>query len=182
MQRTRDTKIALEGTTERDRLRLIAWEVKIRLQPIMFAAGDSTLEIDMFNLHNGNSVRVLEGEEKEITVEDAVIDDNGIAIIETLPLRKLSADEKEILKGKFKKRYLGKTFKITDFEKQLDNINADLLSLLVREKEIIVLRRESGIIEIVPFSYCEENIDKDCLLSQSIVLSPKKEAKKVKLL
>ncbi|NHJ31302.1 MAG: hypothetical protein FK732_00425, partial [Asgard group archaeon] len=51
MQRTRDTKIALEGTTERDRLRMIAWEVKIRTKAIMFMPGDNTLDMDMFNLH-----------------------------------------------------------------------------------------------------------------------------------
>lgn len=183
MQRTRDNKIALEGTTERDRLRMIAWEVKIRTHPIMFIPGDSTLEIDIFNMHDGNRVRIVDGEEKVLSVEDTIIDDKGIAILESLPLRKLSKEEKELLKKKFKKKYMGKKFKITDFEESLDSINADLLSLLVREKEIVVLRREKGIIEIVLPSYCEENIDKDCLVSQSIVVSPKKDEKnKVKLL
>jgi hypothetical protein len=183
MQRTRDNKIALEGTTERDRLRMIAWEVKVRTHPIMFIPGDSTLEIDIFNMHDGNRIRIVDGEEKELSIEDTIIDDKGIAIMESLPLRKLSNEEKEILKKKFKKKFLGKKLKITDFEKSLDSIFADLLSLLVREKEIVILRRERGIVEIVDPSFCEENLDKDCLESQSIVVSPKKDEKgKVKLL
>jgi len=183
MQRTRDNKIALEGTTERDRLRMIAWEVKIRTHPIMFIPGDSTLEIDIFNMHDGNSVRIVDGEEKEISIEDTIIDDKGIAILESLPLRKLSKEEKELLKKKFLKKFVGKQFKIIDFEKNLDSINADLLSLLVREKEIVLLRKEKSMIEIVLHSYCEENLDKDCLISQSIVVNPKKDEKnKIKLL
>jgi hypothetical protein len=182
MQRTRDTKIALEGTTEHDRLRMLAWEVKIRTQPVMFILGDSTIEMDIFGMHDGNGVRVIDGEVEELTVEDIILDSKDIAIMDDLPIRKLTAEEKELLKEKFKKKYVGKTYKITEFEKSLDSISADLLSLLVREREIVVLKREQGVIEILPFSYCEENIDASCLISQSIVLAPGKEEKKVRLL
>ena len=83
MQRTRDAKVALEGTTEKDRLRMIAWEVKIRLQPIIFAVGDSTIEMDIFNLHEtGADVRIIEGTSQELLIEDNILDENSIAIID----------------------------------------------------------------------------------------------------
>lgn len=174
MQKTRDTKIALEGTTERDRLRMIAWEVKIRTQAIISVAGDSTLEMDIFHMHDGNSVRIIDGEAKEISVEDIILKDKGIAILESLPLRKLTADQKAKLKDEFVKNFSGKKYSIRELEETLDNVNADLLSLLIREKRVILRKINSKEVEILK---CSENNDEDedsNYTSQSIVISPKK--------
>ena len=140
MQRTRDTKVALEGTTERDRLRMIAWEVKIRTKAIMFMPGDNTLDMDMFNLHEVGGVQIIEGDEKELLVEDEILEGKDIAIMESLPLRTLTKKEKESLKKDFLKKFGGKQFKISELESKMDSISADLISLLVREKQIMLLR------------------------------------------
>ncbi|MHA1212562.1 MAG: hypothetical protein ACTSSH_08880 [Candidatus Heimdallarchaeota archaeon] len=170
MQKTRDNKIALEGTTERDRLRMIAWEVKIRTQAVMFVSGDSTIEMDIFRMHDANSVRVLDGDDQELSVEDSIIDDKGVAILETLPIRKLTKDQKEKLKIEFVKKYSGKKFRKKELDSKLDSVNADLLSLLVREKRIVVVKIDSNTVEIIPYS---EQYDEDKFTSQSIVLEPK---------
>ncbi|MCK5185378.1 MAG: hypothetical protein KAQ95_13795, partial [Candidatus Heimdallarchaeota archaeon] len=138
MQRTRDTKVALEGTTERDRLRMIAWEVKIRTKAIMFMPGDNTLDMDMFNLHDVGGVQIIEGDNKELLVEDKILEGKGIAIMESLPLRKLTKEQRESLKKEFLKKFGGKQFKISELESKIDSISADLISLLVREKQIML--------------------------------------------
>ncbi|HUT82740.1 MAG TPA: hypothetical protein VMZ29_16210 [Candidatus Bathyarchaeia archaeon] len=174
MQKTRDTKIALEGTTERDRLRMIAWEVKIRTQAIISLPGDSTLEMDIFRMHDGNSVRILDGEEREISVEDIIIEDKGIAILESLPLRKLTAEQKTKLKDEFVRNFSGKKYSIKELEETLDNVNADLLSLLIREKRIILRKITSNQVEILNRSENSDEDDDSYYTSQSIVISPKK--------
>lgn len=177
MQRTRDTKIALEGTTERDRLRMIAWEVKIRTKAIMFMPGDNTLDMDMFNLHEVGGVQIIEGDNKELLVEDKILEGKGIAIMESLPLRKLTKEQKEKLKKDFLKKFGGKQFKISDLESKIDSISADLISLLVREKQIMLLRTGKDSIEIVLMHTASERINELDLVNQSIVITPKKTRK-----
>ena len=178
MQRTRDAKIALEGTTETDRLRMIAWEVKIRTQAVMFIPGDSTLEMDMFNLHSNNSVRVIDGASKDIVIEDSIINDKGIAILESLPVRKLTKEQKEKMKREFIRKYSGKQFKISEFKTKLNSIEADLVSLLVREKRIVLLRKESQIIAILTYEDYLELLEKENADSQSIVMFPQNKTRK----
>lgn len=177
MQRTRDTKVALEGTTERDRLRMIAWEVKIRTKAIMFMPGDNTLDMDMFNLHEVGGVQIIEGDDKELLVEDEILEGKGIAIMESLPLRKLTKEQKESLKKEFIKKFGGKQFKISELESKIDSISADLISLLVREKQITLLRTGKDSIEIIPMQTASERIDELDLVNQSIVITPKKARK-----
>ncbi len=177
MQRTRDTKVALEGTTERDRLRMIAWEVKIRTKAIMFMPGDNTLDMDMFNLHEVGGVQIIEGDDKELLVEDEILEGKGIAIMESLPLRKLTKEQKESLKKEFLKKFGGKQFKISDLESKIDSISADLISLLVREKQIMLLRTGKDSLEIIPMETASERIDELDLVNQSIVITPKKTRK-----
>ena len=177
MQRTRDTKVALEGTTERDRLRMIAWEVKIRTKAIMFMPGDNTLDMDMFNLHEVGGVQIIEGDDKELLVEDEILEGKGIAIMESLPLRKLTKEQKESLKKEFLKKFGGKQFKISDLECKIDSISADLISLLVREKQIMLLRTGKDSLEIIPMETASERIDELDLVNQSIVITPKKTRK-----
>lgn len=177
MQRTRDTKIALEGTTERDRLRMIAWEVKIRTKAIMFMPGDNTLDMDMFNLHEVGGVQILEGDSKELLVEDEILEGKGIAIMESLPLRKLTKEQKETLKKEFMKKFGGKQIKISELERKIDSISADLISLLVREKQIMLLRTGKDSIEIILVQTASERIDELDLVNQSIVITPKKTGK-----
>ncbi len=177
MQKTRDTKIALEGTTERDRLRMIAWEVKIRTQAIISLPGDSTLEMDIFQMHDSNRVRIIDGEEKEISIEDIIIEDKGIAILETLALRKLTSDQKEKLKEDFVKNFAGKEYSIGELEGMLDSVNADLLSLLIREKRVILRKISSKEVEIIKNTDTANENDESNYTSQSIVISPKKTGK-----
>ena len=177
MQRTRDTKVALEGTTERDRLRMIAWEVKIRTKAIMFMPGDNTLDMDMFNLHEVGGVQIIEGDNKELLIEDKILEGKGIAIMESLPLRKLTKEQKESLKKDFLKKFGGKHFKISDLESKIDSIFADLISLLVREKQIMLLRTGKDSIEIIPMHTASERINELNLVNQSIVITPKKTRK-----
>jgi hypothetical protein len=174
MQRTRDTKVALEGTTERDRLRMIAWEVKIRTKAIMFMPGDNTLDMNMFNLHEVSGVQIIEGDDKELLIEDNILEGKGIAIMESLPLRKLTKEQKEILKKQFLKKFGGKQFKLSDLESKIDSVSADLISLLVREKQIILLKTGRNSIEIIPVEASSEKIDELELINQSIVITPKK--------
>ena len=177
MQRTRDTKVALEGTTERDRLRMIAWEVKIRTKAIMFMPGDNTLDMDMFNLHDVGGVQIIEGDNKELLVEDKILEGKGIAIMESLPLRKLTKEQRESLKKEFLKKFGGKQFKISELESKIDSIFADLISLLVREKQIMLLRTGKDSIEIVLLHTASERINELDLVNQSIVITPKKARK-----
>ncbi len=174
MQKTRDSKIALEGTTERDRLRMIAWEVKIRTQAIVFFPGDSTLDMNMFNAYDHTGIQIIEGDEKEILIEDDIIENKGIAILESLPLRKLTKEQKGKLKQEFLKKFRGKRFKITELENKIDSISADLISLLVREKQILLLKREQNIVEIMAYPDKLTEFKESDLLSRSIVLTPKK--------
>jgi len=174
MQRTRDSKIALEGTTERDRLRMIAWEVKIRTKAIMFMPGDNTLDMNMFNLHEVSGVQIIEGDEKELLVEDKILEGKGIAIMESLPFRKLTKEQKDDLKKEFIRKYAGKQFKISDLESKIDSISADLISLLVREKQIILLRAGKDSIEIIPAETVLERAAEQELVNQSIVITPRK--------
>ncbi len=177
MQRTRDTKVALEGTTERDRLRMIAWEVKIRTKAIMFMPGDNTLDMDIFNLHEVGGVQIIEGDEKELLIEDEILEGKGIAIMESLPLRKLTKEQKESLKKEFLKKFGGKQFKISELESKIDSISADLISLLVREKQIMLLRTGENSIEIIRMQTAAERLDELELVNQSIVITPKKTRK-----
>ncbi len=174
MQRTRDSKIALEGTTERDRLRMIAWEVKIRTKAIIFMPGDNTLDLNMFNLHEVSGVQIIEGDEKELLVEDKILEGTGIAIMESLPFRKLTKEQKDALKKEFIKAYAGKQFKISELESKIDSVSADLISLLVREKQIMLLRIGKDSIEIVSAQTAEERVADQELLNQSIVITPRK--------
>ncbi|MHA1442374.1 MAG: hypothetical protein ACTSPK_11000, partial [Candidatus Heimdallarchaeota archaeon] len=150
MQRTRDTKIALEGTTEKDRLRMIAWEVKIRIQPVTFISGDSTFEMDIFRLHNNDTIRILDEESADLVIEDTIIDGKGVEIKDTLSLRNLTSEEKEALKEKVLKRFAGKIFSKEQLEKQLDSLYADLISLMVREQRILLLKIAPDKIKIIP--------------------------------
>ncbi|MHA1155799.1 MAG: hypothetical protein ACTSQK_06780 [Candidatus Heimdallarchaeota archaeon] len=173
MQRTRDAKVALEGTTEKDRLRMIAWEVKIRLQPIIFTAGDSTIEMDIFNLHEpGSDVRIIEGTSQELLVEDNILDGNGIAIIDDLPLRKLTKDQKTKLKRELIEKFGGKVFSKEDFDNKLTSLYADLISLMVREKQIIILKQQNNRFKLIHVDR-EEEIDFGNFDSQSLVITPR---------
>ncbi len=173
MQRTRDAKVALEGTTEKDRLRMIAWEVKIRLQPIIFAVGDSTIEMDIFNLHEtGADVRIIEGNSQELLIEDNVLDENSIAILDDLPLRKLTKDQKTKLKREIIEKFVGKVFSRDDFNRKLNSLYADLISLMVREKQIIILKQQDNRFKLIHVEH-EEAIDLEHLVSQSLVIIPK---------
>jgi len=173
MQRTRDAKVALEGTTEKDRLRMIAWEVKIRLQPIIFTAGDSTIEMDIFNLHeSGADVRIIEGTSQELMIEDNILDGNGIAIIDDLPLRKLTKDQKANLKREIIEKFGEKVFSKEDFDSKLTSLYADLISLMVREKQIIIVKQKNNRFKLIPVDR-EEEIDFGIFDSQSLVITPR---------
>jgi hypothetical protein len=172
MQRTRDTKIALEGSTEKDRLRMIAWEVKIRIQPITFISGDSTFEMDIFRLHNNDNIRILDEESAELVVEDSIIDGKGVEIRDNLSLRNLTNEEKEALKLKVLKRFAGKIFSKEQLEKQLDSLNADLISLMVRERRILLLKIAPNKIKIIPAGEELDKYHKEAIGSQSMVMRP----------
>jgi len=177
MQRTRDSKIALEGTTEQDRLRMIAWEVKIRTQPVVFVVGDSTLNMTIFTTHDGSSVQVLEGDEpQELVVEDDIIDGKGIAILENLPLRKLTKEEKDALKKEVIRKYKGKVLSKKELNSTLDSIEADLISLLVREQELVLIKRDNKTVEIMLAEEFEKYIEQEPE-SQSLVIFPEKQVK-----
>lgn len=173
MQRTRDAKVALEGTTEKDRLRMIAWEVKIRLQPIIFAVGDSTIEMDIFNLHEtGADVRIIEGNSQELLIEDNILNENSIAIIDDLPLRKLTKEQKANLKREIIEKFCGKVFSRDDFDRKLTSLYADLVSLMVREKQIIIVKQQDNRFKFIHVEH-EGDIDVEHLESQSLVITPK---------
>lgn len=172
MQRTRDTTIALEGTTEKDRLRMIAWEVKIRLQPVTFISGDSTFEMDIFRLHNNDNIRILDEESAELVVEDTIIEGKGIEIRENLTLRNLTIEEKEELKKVVLKRFSGKIYSKDQLEKQLDSLNADLISLMVRERRILLLKIAPNKIKIIPAGEELDKYHKEAINSQSMVIRP----------
>lgn len=173
MQRTRDAKVALEGTTEKDRLRMIAWEVKIRLQPIIFTAGDSTIEMDIFNLHEtGTDVRIIEGKNQELLIEDNILDGKGIAIIDDLPLRKLTKDQKAKLKQEIIEKFGGKVFSKEDFDRKLTSLYADLISLMVREKQIVLVKQQDNRFKLIPIEH-EGEIDLEYLETQSLVITPR---------
>ncbi len=173
MQRTRDAKVALEGTTEKDRLRMIAWEVKIRLQPIIFAVGDSTIEMDIFNLHKtGADVRIIEGTSQELLIEDNILDENSIAIIDDLPLRKLTKDKKAKLKKEIIEKFGGKIFSKDDFNRKLTSLYADLISLMVREKQIILVKQQDNRFKFITVEQ-DGDVDFEHLESQSLVITPK---------
>jgi len=172
MQRTRDTKIALEGTTEKDRLRMIAWEVKIRIQPVTFISGDSTFEMDIFRLHNNDTIRILDEESADLVIEDTIIDGKGVEIKDTLSLRNLTSEEKEALKEKVLKRFAGKIFSKEQLEKQLDSLYADLISLMVREQRILLLKIAPDKIKIIPAGDELDKYHKEAISSQSMVIRP----------
>ena len=75
------------------------------------------------------------------------------------------------------KKFGGKQFKISELESKIDSISADLISLLVREKRIILLRTGKNSIEIIPMQNASERIDELDLVNQSIVITPKKNKK-----
>ncbi|MHA1124866.1 MAG: hypothetical protein ACTSO7_06460 [Candidatus Heimdallarchaeota archaeon] len=172
MQRDRDTKIALEGTTEKDRLRMIAWEVKIRIQPVTFISGDSTFEMDIFRLHNNDNIRILDGESADLVVEDTIIDGKGIEIKESLSLRNLTIEEKEELKKEILKRFAGKIYSKNQLEKQLDSLYADLISLMVRERRILLLKIAPDKIKIIPAGEELDKYHQEVVSSQSMVIQP----------
>lgn len=176
MQRTRDAKIALEGTTEKERLRMIAWEVKIRTQPVIFIHGDSTLDIGIFRMHDNDAVRILEGDNKEILVEDEIVDLKGIAILADLPLRNLTKDEKLELKQEILKKFGGKTFTKQELNDNFDSIYADLISLMTREGELLLLK--DGKKYRVINAKQDSSINSSDLESQSLVLKPVKRVKR----
>ena len=178
MQRTRDAKVALEGTTEKDRLRMIAWEVKIRLQPIIFTAGDSTIEMDIFNLHDsGTDVRIIEGLNEDLLVEDNIVDGQGIAIMDDLPLRNLTKEQKAKLKIELIKKFGGQIFSKEEFDKKITSLEADLVSLMVREKQIMLMKHEKNRFQIVPIEDAMD-IDFAVLESESLVITPRMEQMK----
>lgn len=172
MQRTRDTKIILEGTTEKDRLRMIAWEVKTRIQPVTFISGDSTFEMDIFRLHNNDTIRILDEENAELVIEDSIIEGKGVEIKESLSLRKLTNEEKEKLKKEVIKRFAGKTLSKDQLEKQLDSLYADLISLMVRERRLLLLKIAPNKIKIIPAGEKLDHYHKEDAISQSIVIQP----------
>ncbi|MFW9923278.1 MAG: hypothetical protein ACFFDW_08350 [Candidatus Thorarchaeota archaeon] len=174
MQRTRDAKVALEGTTETERLRMIAWEVKTRLQPIIFITGDSTVEMEIFNMHDTTAVRIIEGDNKEILVEDNVIVDKGVAILDDLPLRKISKQQKKQMKQEIIKQFGGKSFTLSEMNEIFDSINADLISLMTREGELLLLKQKEGKYKIIPLAETTEKIDHSILVSQSLTITPKR--------
>jgi hypothetical protein len=173
-QRTRDTKVALEGTTEQDRLRMIAWEVKTRLQPILFLAGETTLSTKMFDFHETKEVTILDETEKELLIEDNIIENSGVAILEKLSLRNLTEEEKSKLKDELLQKLLGKTLSKKELEKSLDSLAADLLSLMVREREIILIKLDSDNFKIVSMDEILREQKEEDYNSQSFVLAPKK--------
>ena len=174
MQRTRDTKVAMEGTTEKDRLKMIAWEVKIRQQPVMFTPGDSTLNMSIFNTHDGNSIQILEGKsDSELLIEDNILEGKGIAILENLPLRNLTKEQKIELREKIINIFADKTFTKNEFETKLDSILADLISLMVREKQIQIQKLERDKYQIVSANEILEKNSEELMESQSLVIQPK---------
>lgn len=179
MQRTRDTKIALEGTSETERLRMIAWEVKTRLQPIIFIAGDSTIEMEIFHMHDESAVRIIEGDNKEILVEDNIIEGKGIAILDDLPLRKFTKHQKQQMKQEIIKKYGDKTLTKDEMNELFDSIYADLISLMTREGDILLLKQDKSSYKIIPLQEAKENIDFETLVSQSLAITPNKRKEKV---
>jgi len=176
MQRTRDTKIALEGTTEKERLRMIAWEVKTRTQPVIFLPGDSTIEIDIFAMHDGSSVRIVDGDSKEIAVEDAIVTNSTVAILDSLTQRVLTQEEKQFLMEELIALLVGKSYTPATLEALLDDVQADLLSLLIREKRLMALKGKDNLIEFLSYAdYLEQQKNKKSY-SQSMVLFPRKNA------
>ena len=177
MQRTRDAKIALEGTTEKDRLRMIAWEVKTRTQAVIFIPGDSTLEMDIFNMHNENNVRIIEGDSKELLIEDNILENKGIAIIENLPLRKLTKEEKKNLKKEVLRKYGGKVLTRKELNSTLNSIDADLVSLMVREGLIVLLKIEPSKYQILAAEEAKKELEEKQVESISLAIIPKREDK-----
>ena len=173
MQRTRDAKVALEGTTEKDRLRMIAWEVKIRLQPIIFTAGDSTIEMDIFNLHDtGSDVRIIEGTNQELLIEDNIVEGEGIAILDDLPLRRLTKEQKLDLRQQIIKKFAGRDFSKDEFNKEVSSLEADLISLMAREKEILLVKQPNA--RFLILSAQDELVkDIESVESESLVITPK---------
>lgn len=178
MQRTRDAKIALEGTSEKERLRMIAWEVKTRVQPIVFIPGDSTIGMDIFNAHSNNNIRIIEGNSQELLVEDEIIEGKGIAIIENLPLRKLSKNQKEKLKREVLTKFNGAIMTKAEFEKNLDSLYADMISLMVREGIITVLKVAKDKFKILAIENLTEEYSDSDLESQSLAITPMKDKNK----
>ncbi|MBD3189881.1 MAG: hypothetical protein GF308_04520 [Candidatus Heimdallarchaeota archaeon] len=174
MQRIRDTKVALEGSTEQDRLRMVAWEVKIRLQPIITLLGETTLNPDIFELHDGEEIRIIEGDDEELVTNDESLPVRLREISTDLPLRELTQEEITRLKLEIIQQFVGKTFTRKEFEQQLTSIHADLLSLMVREKEILLLKKSENKFEILSTND-KKLVDNRTLKSRSIVLAPKKD-------
>ncbi|MHA1743311.1 MAG: hypothetical protein ACTSV6_03555 [Candidatus Heimdallarchaeota archaeon] len=175
MQRIRDTKIALEGTTEKERLRMIAWEVKTRTQPVIFLLGDSTIEMDIFHMHDGSPVRIVDGEDdKELTIEDTILTDSTIAILDSLAERVLTPEERKFLEEELIALLEGKSYKATELEALIDNVQADILSMLIREKRLVAVKRADGMIEFLTREGYNERLKDSEAFSQSIVLFPRK--------
>lgn len=177
MQRVRDTKIALEGTTEFERLKMIAWEVKTRIHPVVFFAGHSSIESDIFHMHETNSVRILEGDAKEILVEDNILEEKGVAILDDLPLRKLTKMQKKELKQNIIQKYSGKTFTQQELNAICDSIDADLISLMTREGEIILLKIESQKYQLLTIDNMQPLSERSTLQSQSLTIKPERSVK-----
>lgn len=173
MQRIRDAKVALEGSTEQDRLRMVAWEVKIRLQPIVTLLGETTLSPDIFELHDGEEVRIIEGDDEELVTTEESLPIRLQKISSDPPLRELTQEEIGQLKLEIIQQFVGKTFTKTELEQELTSIHADLLSLMIREKEILLVKRDEKQFEIL--SAKDKRIrEEDSLKSRSVVLAPKK--------
>jgi len=177
MQRTRDAKIALEGTTEKDRLRMIAWEVKTRTQAVIFILGDNTLEMDIFNLHDVSNVRIIEGDAKEILIEDDILESKGIAILDNLQLRKLTKTQKMKLKKEVLAKFENKEFSKEDLNKNLDSLYADLISLMVREGMIILLKTKDNKYRILSSEKAKQEMEEAEFYSISLAITPRKERK-----
>ena len=174
MQRTRDAKIALEGTTETDRLRMIAWEVKTRTQSVVFIPGDSTLEMDIFNMHDENNVRIIEGDSKELLIEDNILENKGIAIIENLPLRKITKEQKEKMKKEVLRRYGNKIFTKKELNDTLNSLDADLISLMVREGLLVLLKIDADKYQILTAEEAKKQMEEKKVESVSLAIIPKK--------
>ncbi len=141
MQRTRDTRILLEKTTPEERLKLLAWEVRIRTSPLIFLHGHTYLHLNLFETFEKK-------ERKDIL--DIIIDEEIHILdeeMEKVRLRPLTEYDIANMKQKLMDKLINKKIPISSLHQYISHWEADILSQLIRNEEITIVLVFGNLIE-----------------------------------
>lgn len=171
MQRERDKNILREGTTRKERIAYLAGFMQRLTSPILFL--NHIREIQLTDIWNDN--KSLNSRNKKVN-DDSKLNHQ----ITNLDEQILLDDSKlKVLRHKLLQKLEKKTWTLAELNKTLTHWEADLLSQLTRDSEVLIKLKNKNELEITINRFSDQIKESQSNKTWAIVLEPKIEDKMI---